>query len=272
MAAKPIVVGTDGSAQALQAVEWAAREAVLRDMALRIVAIPALPPLMSRHRPAGTPATVADVVIQTYERALATATERAAELEPGLSTEAQLMSGPPTQALIKAAASASMLVVGSRGAGSFSALLLGSVSRYLAIHAPCPVVVAREDSMAVRREVAVGVGHLGQPSQALCFAFEEASLRTAGLLALHAWPGQAPSGLAAQLEETLASFRNSYPEVKVSTEVADAHPARLLAEASARADLVVIGWHPTGAAGAGTTSVTHGLLGHAHASVAVIPD
>lgn len=77
MATKSILVGTDGSAQSLHAVEWAAREAVLRATALRIVAVPALPPLMSRHQPLRQPATVADVVIQTYERALATATERA---------------------------------------------------------------------------------------------------------------------------------------------------------------------------------------------------
>lgn len=133
-------------------------------------------------------------------------------------------------------------------------------------------VVAREDSMAVQREVAVGIGDLGEPSQALSFAFEEASLRKAGLLALHAWHGKAPSGLAAQLKDTLASFRDRYPEVEVSTEVADDHPARLLAEGSGRADLMVIGWHPTGAAGAGSRSVTHGLLRHAHAPVAVVPD
>lgn len=143
-----------------------------------------------------------------------------------------------------------------------------TVASWLAVSGAVP----REDSMAVRREVAVGIGDLGQPSQALSFAFEEASLRKAGLLALHAWPCQPPSGLAAQLEDTLASFRDTYPEVKVSTELADAHPARLLAEASARADLVVIGWHPTGAAGAGSRSVTHGLLGHAHAPAAVVPD
>jgi nucleotide-binding universal stress UspA family protein len=201
--------------------------------------------------------------------------------------------GAPTQALTRAAASASMLVVGSRGAGSFSALLLGSVSRYVATHAPCPVVVAREDSMGVRREVAVGIGDPGQPSHALSFAFEEASLRKVGLLALHAWhwpwPGtgplgtpaaaeraaihasQTPSDIGTELEDMLASVRGSYPEVEVRTEVADAHPARMLAEASARADLVVIGWHPTGAAGAAGSSVTHGLLGHAHGPVAVIP-
>jgi nucleotide-binding universal stress UspA family protein len=292
MATMPIIVGTDGSAQSLRAVEWAAREAVLRDTALRIVAVPALPPLMSRHQPEGTPDPVADAVIQTYERALATAAERAAELEPGLTAEGHLLSGPPAEALTQAAASGSMLVVGSRGAGSFAALLLGSASRYVATHASCPVVVAREENMAVHREIAVGIGDPGQLSDALRFAFEEASLRKAGLLVLHAWhwpmPGSGPLGTltaaqraimhaslvssdaAVRLEDMLASVRESYPEVQVSTEVAHAHPGRVLAEASARADLVVIG-RRAAASGSGARSVTHALLSHAHGPVAVVP-
>lgn len=293
MATGAIIVGTDGSAQSLQAVEWAAREAVLRDTALRIVSVPALPPLMSRHQPEGTPETVADVVIGSYERALATAAERAAELEPGLTPEAHLRSGPPAEALTNAAASGSMLVVGSRGAGSFSALMLGSVSRYVALHAPCPVVVVREETMAVSREIAMGIGDPGQATDALRFAFEEASLRKAGLLVLHAWhwplPGSGPMGAltaaeraavhasqvtsdtAIRLSELVASLQESYPEVQVSTDVVHGHPARMLAEASARADLVVIGRRPAGATGSGTRSVVHALLSHAHGPVAVVP-
>jgi len=289
MATGPIVVGTDGSAQSLRAVEWAAREAVLRDSALRIVAVPALPPLMSRHQPEGTPEAVADVVVGSYERALATALERATELEPGLAAEAQLRSGPPAEALTKAAASGSMLVVGSRGAGSFSALLLGSVSRYVALHAPCPVVVVREETMAVCREIAVGIGDPGQPTGALRFAFGEASLRKAGLLVLHGWhwplPGSGPMGTltateraavhasqvtsdtAIRLSDMVASFSESHPDVQVSTDVVHGHPARMLAEASARADLVVIGR----GAEPGTRSVAHALLSHAHGPVAVVP-
>jgi hypothetical protein len=80
-----------------------------------------------------------------------------------------------------------MLVVGSRGAGSFSALLLGSVSRYVALHAPCPALVVREETMAVCREIAVGIGDPSQPTSALRFAFEEARLRKAALVVLHAW-------------------------------------------------------------------------------------
>ena len=79
-----------------------------------------------------------------------------------------------------------MLVVGARGAGGFSAMVLGSVSRYVALHAPCPVVVAHEDSVAVHREVVVGVGDPAEAADSLGFAFEEASMRGALLMAVHA--------------------------------------------------------------------------------------
>ena len=293
MALKPIIAGTDGSAESLRAVEWAVREAALRKTALRIVAVPTLPPRMSGHQPEGRPDTVADVVHKTYLRALDSAADCAAELEPGVVLETALLSGPPAQALAETAADASMLVVGSRGAGAFAALVLGSVSRYVATHAGCPVVVAREESLAVHREIVVGVGDLDQPEAPLRFAFEEAALRKARLLAVHAWswviPGTGPLGAltaaeraaidssqmaadtAARLEERLATWREAFPEVQADTEVIHAHPGRLLAGASARADLVVLGRHRPGATSSGARSVMHAVLGHAHGPVAVVP-
>ena len=95
MALKLIVAGTDGSAESLRAVEWAVREAALRKTALRIVAVPALPPGMSRHQPEGRPDTVADVAHKTYLRALGSAADCAAELEPGVVLDTALLSGPP---------------------------------------------------------------------------------------------------------------------------------------------------------------------------------
>ena len=203
---------------------------------------------MSRHQPEGRPDTVTDVVHKTYLRALGSAADCAAELEPGVVLDTALLSGPPAQALAETAACASMLVVGSRGAGMFAALVLGSVSRYVASHAGCPVVVAHEESLAVHREIVIGVGDLDQPDAPLRFAFEEAALRKARLLVVHAWswaiPGTGPLGTltaaeraaidssqmaadtAARLEDLLASFREAFPEVQADTEVIHAHPGR----------------------------------------------
>jgi nucleotide-binding universal stress UspA family protein len=286
-----IVAGTDGSEQSLSAVEWAAREAVTRGAALLIVGVPPLPPRMAWQRPPGhTPDSVADTVARSFERALATAAGRAAEIEPGLQVRTALRSGPAARSLCEAGQQASMLVVGSRGGGEFASLVLGSVSRYVSTHAECPVVVVREETMAVHREVVVGVRDLDQPS-AIGFAFEEAALRKARLRAVHAWqwflpemrltgaerPGASARDVTSEaaqwLTDLLGFWREKYPEVDVIEDVVHAHPARILAGFSARADLVVLGRNtPDDSPHPGTNAVTHAVLNHAHGPVAVIAE
>jgi nucleotide-binding universal stress UspA family protein len=276
MATKPVIAGADGSRESLRAVEWAAREAAFRGTSLRIVAVPALPPRMTAT-PA-TPGTVADVIEQSTSQALAAAAEQAAAQQPGLAIETHLVAGAPAEVLVGAAQDASMVVLGSRGAGGFSALILGSVSRYVATHAPIPVVVAREEATSAQREIVVGVRDPAQSEAALGFGFEEAALRQARLLAVHAWsspvPGhaEAPAEEASRLDSAVTAWREKFPEVEARWEVVRAHPGRVLAGSSARADLVVLGRHaPGGSRGPGVGSVTHAVLGHAHGPVASVP-
>ena len=276
MATKPVIAGTDGSQESMRAVEWAAREATLRGASLRIVAVPVMPPRM-RPDPA-TPETVAGLVMRSISRALAAAAQRAAALEPDLAIETQMLEGAPAEILIEAGRDASMLVLGSRGAGGFSALILGSVSRYVATHAPVPVVVAREEARSANREIVVGILDAAQSGAVLGFAFEEAALRKARLLAVHAWswslPGHPdlPGEEAGRLESALAAWREKFPEVEARAEVVHAHPGRVLAGSSARADLVVLGRHAPGEPQApGVGSVTHAVLSHAHGPVVSVP-
>ncbi len=276
MLSKPVIAGTDGSPESMRAVEWAAREATTHGRSLRIVAVPTLPPRMSPN-PA-TRQTVASVIQQAMTRALAAAAIRAAECEPGLAIETQLLAGSPATALTDCAQYASMLVVGSRGAGGFSAMILGSVSRYVATHATCPVVVAREETMAAHREVVAGVRDPAQSAAALGFAFEEAALRKARLVALHAWSpafggsGESQAEEEARMEALLAPWQEKYPDVEARYEVVHAHPGRVLAGASARADLVVLGRHAPGEPHVpGVGSVTHSVLAHAHGPVVSVP-
>jgi nucleotide-binding universal stress UspA family protein len=246
---------------------------------------------MSWHQPWGRP-DVAGVTHKSDARALASAAERAAEVQPGLTLDTELLPGPPARALAESTSDASILVVGSRGAGVFAALMPGSVSRYAATHGECPVVVRREETTAVRREIVVGVGDLDQSAAALGFAFEEAALLQARLVVMHAWscfvttPGPGGSltaaeraaadschmfpGMGARLEDVLAGWREKYPGVETSTEIVHAHPAHLLAGTSARADLVVLGRRTGGTAGPGVGSVIHAVLHHAHGPVAVV--
>jgi len=288
MAAKGVIAATDGSEESLRAVEWAAREAVLRRDALRIVSVPTLLPRMSPG-PAGRQ-TVAAVLEQATARALASATQRAAQTDPDLAVTTEMLTGSPAQALLKAAADASLLVVGSRGAGGFTAMILGSVSRYLAIRAPCPVVVAREETKAVQREVVVGIRDPDQSAVALRFGFQEATLRNARLMAVHTWAWSLPSSesvgtltpqeraimdgsdirayAAARLKSVLATCHENYPGVQAGWEIVHAHPARVLIAASGRADLVVLGRH---AAGSDIGSITYPVVSHAHGPVAIVP-
>src|ERR1035438_4546959 len=82
MSAKPVVAATDGSEESLRAVDWAAREAVLRGAPLRIVSAAALlPRMVERHDGPGIE-TVTDVLSEDRDRALATAAARAAKVSP----------------------------------------------------------------------------------------------------------------------------------------------------------------------------------------------
>jgi len=273
MAAKPIVAGTDGSEESLRAVGWAAREAVLRGAPLRIVAAAAvLPRMISRAGP-GQYDTVTDVLDKERDSALAVAAERAAKAAHGVLIDTDPLTGPPAQAIVESGSGALMLVVGSRGAGAFTALTLGSVSRYAAVHAACPVVVIRDLIPVASGLVGVGVGDLEDCTGPLTFAFEEASLRKAEVLAVHAWaaPESATAEAGARLAELMGSWADKYPGVPVSQEVVPGYPARVLVGLSARADLMVMGRHGEHPGPHGPGPVRHAVLSHAHGPVVTVP-
>jgi nucleotide-binding universal stress UspA family protein len=281
MSGSGVIVGTDGSTVALRAVEWAAREAALRRVRLRIVSVPEQWPYHERPgKTAGelVASTVSAADRAAAERAVEAARGRAADLAPGLSIDTSVPDGSPADELIASAAGERMLVVGSRGSGGFSGLVLGSMSRYLATHAPVPVVVTREDTPAARGEIVVGTRRTRQAEAAVQFAFEEAELHGADLVAVEALPGRLAAladvdgelltVIARQLEADLAGRRAEYPSVKIRAEVVQAHPGRVLMAASARASLVVLGRHGGHSQLLGTV---HAVLGHAHGPVAVVP-
>jgi nucleotide-binding universal stress UspA family protein len=269
-------------------VEWAAREAVLHGAPLRIVSAVSLPkmvvlPLQPEHD------AVLGFVREFRDRALAAAAARAAEIAPGLLIDTDPLEGPAAQAVTGSGSGALMLVTGSRGIGAFTAMVLGSVARYAADHASCPVVVVRGETAAMRRLVGVGVGDLDNCAGALAFAFEEAALRGARLLAVHAWHAPqdgvfwagdrfppaslhvAAAAAARRLTLLLDSWREKYPDVPMSGDVVHGHPGRALAGLSARADLVVLGRHTSHPSLPGPGSVRHAVLYHAHGPIAIVP-
>ena len=288
MTARPVVVATDGSGESVRAVEWAAREAALCRVPLRIVSAASLPKMVVLQLQPERDAVLGYVRGQR-DRALAAAATRAAQLAPGLLIDTDPVEGQAARAVTEGGSGALMLVVGFRGIGAFAAMVLGSVARYAADHASCPLVVVRGEAAAVHRLVGVGVGDLEDCADAHTFAFEEASLRKARLMAIHAWHAPqdgifwagdrfppaglhvAAAGAARQLTLLMDQWREKYPEVPVTEDVVHGHPGRALARLSARADMVVIGRHASRPGLPRPGSVRHAVLNHAHGPIAVVP-
>lgn len=128
-----IVVGVDGSEDSARALDWAAGEAVQRGAVLDI---------RTSYEPGYTHVT-SDEVQRTMDRIVAEAAARAAQVAPGVATTTGTHEAAPATALLEAAQGADLLVIGSRGLGGFSGLLLGSVSHKCVLHAPCSVAVIR---------------------------------------------------------------------------------------------------------------------------------
>jgi nucleotide-binding universal stress UspA family protein len=136
-----IVVGVDGSGHAQRALEWAIKEAAIRHTPLTVVTVHQL---VAGYSGRG--------VVYPHDNEQA---EKAGELVKketdgilaGLgddrpeSVTVEVVSGFPVEELLKASADADLIVLGSRGAGGFSQLLLGSVSHQVTHHAHCPVVI-----------------------------------------------------------------------------------------------------------------------------------
>lgn len=136
-AVERIVVGVDGSAPSRAALRWAARQAELTGA--MVVAVTAWEyPVFSVGQvllPPEDPESIATRMLA--ETVNATLPDASVEIRQ------QTVGNHPAQALVDAAQGAQLLVVGSRGHGTFTAALLGSVAMSCIQHAPCPVVVVR---------------------------------------------------------------------------------------------------------------------------------
>ncbi|MFD4370345.1 universal stress protein [Streptomyces sp. NPDC058486] len=136
----PVLLAVDGSPDSDAAVDFAFTEARARGVGL--VAVHAWTP---RSGPADlTPLfhSVEEVHAEAA-RVLDAALARAAERHPGTEAEPRLLQGRPREVLLEESENAQLVVMGARGRGGFTGLLLGSVSQALLHHAHCPVAVVR---------------------------------------------------------------------------------------------------------------------------------
>ncbi|MBC2904167.1 universal stress protein [Streptomyces cupreus] len=287
----PVVVGLDGSPASVTAAWWAAREAVDRHL-----------PVLLLHswttQPLDVPIAQEAHNKQLYGQEILRRTSTELLYRHGdLDVTTELVSAPAAQTLLERAENASMLVLGSRGHGSVASFLLGSISLHVLGLAPCPVVAVRADDPAVeagwghpteaeKDEIVVGVSqHEDRSADALLeFAFTTAAahgrrVRAVTALPLSttllAQPGEVEVADMAgeRLAETLAPWREKFPDVAVLQHIAMGPATQVLLTASARACLTVVGRrrqpsHLTWKLG----PVAHAALHHVPCPVAVVPN
>ncbi len=138
-----VVVGVDGSPASAMAMAWAARYA--RAMGATVRAVLAWHyPAAAGPAPIGVaPAVVAGDIEQARREDLEKAIAATFGDPPSVKVEPKVVYGHPSQVLIDESRDADLLVVGSRGHGGFTGMLLGSVSTHCVTHAACPVTVVR---------------------------------------------------------------------------------------------------------------------------------
>ncbi len=142
-----IIVGIDGSDRSRQALEWAISEAAARHTGLTVLtvsevltgglwSVPVYPGDLERTKQAQ----------QAAQAETDSLLAKAGQESRPASVTVRAVTGVPAQELLRASASADMIVVGSRGSGGLKRLVTGSVSTAVTHHAHCPVVVIPADN------------------------------------------------------------------------------------------------------------------------------
>ncbi|WP_328785032.1 universal stress protein [Streptomyces canus] len=286
---RPITAGIDGTEESIAALDWAAREAVRRDVALRVLHAWRFQPYEGID--AGDRDTQEGWARNAVGEAVRTVTGR----HTGLDVATEVVEGGSVDVLVAAAADAELLVLGSRGHGPVVGFLLGSVGQQVIAEAARPVVLVRAGDQATAeasgREIVVGQeGDPEDSADVLRFAFETAAARGATVRAVRAWtlppvfaysPGSLrlldeAGGLEPYERKALASalqpWRERFPGVPVVEHIEMGSAGQVLLSVTARAQLMVVGRRARRTAvGARIGSVAHGVLHHADCPVAVVP-
>ncbi|MFD8806199.1 universal stress protein [Streptomyces sp. NPDC059597] len=301
---RTVTVGFDGSPESRAAADWAAREARLRALPLRVVRVwESVPEPMAQ-----APLPGAETRQHWTERIPRESAERLRLRHPGIEVVVEQYTGDPVGILGEAAASAEPLVLGSRGLGGIGGFVAGSVGAAVTARAERPVVVVRADEPttdghgsgpaagdAPAAPVVLGLDTAEPDETLLRFAFGAAARRGVPLRVVHVWrpppayacelsacaygpagPGDGP-GSAGELEaeglaKVLQPWRQSFPGVEVVAESRTGSAARVLVEAAREAGLAVVGKRlRAGRLGAHLGHVAHAVLHHVAAPVAVVP-
>ncbi|MFI6335755.1 universal stress protein [Streptomyces sp. NPDC050535] len=310
---RTVTVGLDGSPESRAAAEWAAREAKLRGLPLKLVNVwEPVPAPMARTRLVGAEHQqhrserneTGDPAAEGWGRIRRESTEGLRLRHPGVEITAEQISGRPGEVLAQPAEDAALLVLGSRGLSGVGGFLLGSVGLAVVAHADRPVVLVRAGEQAADehlmdptgipsaaapyRPVVLGLNTEDPDPSLVEFAFDAADRRATSLRVLHGWnpPPYYAYGLSSDLElhtelslqeaaaltEVLRPWRQKFPAVEVVEESRYGTAAIHLVDASREASLVVVGRRiRRSPLGARIGPITHAVLHHATAPVAVVP-
>ena len=291
-----VLVGVDGSAPSLHALDWAAAEARVHHLRLKLVCSYALPAFTAASLDGGY-AALDDTAIQAGAEAVAAEAQARAE-DQGVASTASVVTGDAAAVLVEMSRTARMAVVGTRGRGGFADRLLGTVSSALPAHAYCPTVVvpsrpggadaAETAPVEPIRRIVVGVDGSPASDVALRHAIREARAWGAELTAVAGVPVGSGSGLLAWLPAAIdhdAVLRDiaegldvvidramaENPGVKVKRHVLDGTGAELLTEFSTATDLIVVGSRGRGGfAGLLLGSTSQAVLHHSACPVMVV--
>ncbi|WP_018296911.1 universal stress protein [Corynebacterium lubricantis] len=262
-----VVVAVDGSDASNNAVRWAANTAMKRDIPLRLASSYTMPQFLYAEGMVPPQELFDDLQRETLDKVEA-AREIAHEVAPDIKIGHTIAEGSPIDMLLEMSKDVTMIVMGSRGLGGLSGMVLGSVSAAVVSHADCPVVVVREDNPVSETTkygpVVVGVDGSEVSEKATEVAFQEADARGAELFAVHTWMDMqvqaSMAGLAAaqeqwevveqeqiaMLSERLAPLQEKYPNVQVKKIISRDRPVRTLVEQSEGAQLLITGSHGRG--------------------------
>ncbi|MFD7477383.1 universal stress protein [Streptomyces sp. NPDC059837] len=289
---RTVTVGLDGSSESRAAADWAAREAKLRGLPLKLVNVwePVPEPI------AQAPLLGPETHQHWSERIPREAAEELRAAHPEVDVLIEQVTGRPAEVLTDAAKDAEPLVLGSRGLSGVGGFIVGSVGLAVVAHAERPVVLVRAEGdtsgtdpdVPPSRPVVLGLDTRAPDDTLIGFAFEAALLRGTSLRVVHGWDappyivhGMAPdfelnAQIAAEqgaaLTEALGPWKRKFPDLRIVEDSLSGKAADHLVDASSEASLVVVGRRIRRAAlGAHIGPVTHAVLHHATAPVAVVP-
>lgn len=262
-----VVVAVDGSPASRNAVRWAANTANKRGIPLRLASSYTMPQFLYAEGMVPPQELFDDLQSETMEK-IDEARAVAHEVAPDIKIGHTIAEGSPIDMLLDMAHDVTMIVMGSRGLGGLSGMVMGSVSAAVVSHASCPVVVVREDNQLDEATkygpVVIGVDGSDVSAKATEIAFAEADARGAELVAVHTWMDMqvqaSLAGLSAaqqqwevvereqidMLTERLAPMVEKYPNVEVRKVITRDRPVRALVENSEGAQLLVVGSHGRG--------------------------